>query len=80
MDLPSIFILQDRYDKITQSLITTAKVFSVSTNWFPIYINYLCLLFLKNMTVKGKVNVLYNIRENNHFTTKNDGIPFDLTC
>lgn len=40
MDLPSIFILQDRYDKITQSLITTAKVFSVSTNWFPIYINY----------------------------------------
>lgn len=32
------------------------------------------------MTVKGKVNVLYNIRENNHFTTKNDGIPFDTTC
>lgn len=29
------------------------------------------------MTVKGKVNVPDNIRENNHFTTKNDGIPFD---
>lgn len=29
------------------------------------------------MTVKGKVNVLDNKRENNHFTTKNDGIPFD---
>lgn len=37
-------------------------------------------VFKKNMAVKGKVNVLYNIRENNNFTTKHDGIPFDLTC
>lgn len=32
------------------------------------------------MILKGKVNVLDNIRENNYFIIKNDGILFDLIC